>query len=87
MASRRWCIGCISEENEYDNFYRALQGGKLNRLILRANEEYVVPAAQDLLSLDEEGFEEYMRTERAKYDRMKEKAEKKARERAKTLGV
>jgi transposase InsO family protein len=42
---------------------------------------------EHLLSLDEEGFEEYMRTERAKYDRMKEKAEKKARERAKTLGV
>ena len=56
MASRRWCIGCISEENEYDNFYRALQGGKLNRLILRANEEYVVPAAQDLLSLDEDVY-------------------------------
>ena len=40
-----------------------------------------------LLSLDEEGFAEYMRTEREKYDRMKAKAEKQAIERAKTLGV
>lgn len=40
-----------------------------------------------LLSLDEEGFGEYMRSEREKYDRMKEKAEKQAIERAKTLGV
>ena len=56
MASRYWCIGCISEVNEYDNFYRALQGGKLNRLILRPNEEYVVPAEKDLLSLDEDVY-------------------------------
>ncbi|MBR2562734.1 MAG: IS3 family transposase [Eubacterium sp.] len=40
-----------------------------------------------LLSLDEEGFAEYMRTEREKYDKMKEKAEEKAILRAKTLGV
>ena len=40
-----------------------------------------------LLSLDEEGYAEYMRTEREKYDRMKVKAEKQAIERAKTLGV
>lgn len=40
-----------------------------------------------LLSLDEEGYAEYMRTEREKYDRMKAKAEKQAIERAKTLGV
>ena len=40
-----------------------------------------------LLSLDEEEFGEYMRSEREKYDRMKEKAEKQAIERAKTLGV
>jgi transposase InsO family protein len=40
-----------------------------------------------LLSLDEEGFAEYMRTEREKYDRMKAKAEKQAIERIKTLGV
>ena len=40
-----------------------------------------------LLSLTEEGYAEYMRTEREKYDRMKAKAEKQAIERAKTLGV
>ncbi len=40
-----------------------------------------------LLSLDEEEFNEYMRSEHEKYDRMKEKAEKQAIERAKTLGV
>ena len=40
-----------------------------------------------LLSMDEEGFAEYMRTEHEKYDRMKAKAEKQAIERAKTLGV
>ena len=40
-----------------------------------------------LLSLDEESFDEYMRTEREKYDRMKAKAEKQATLRAKTLGV
>ena len=42
---------------------------------------------EHLLSLDEEGFEEYMRTERDKYDKMKENAQKKAKERAGTLGV
>ena len=40
-----------------------------------------------LLSLDEEGFAEYVRSEQEKYDRMKAKAEKQAIERAKTLGV
>lgn len=40
-----------------------------------------------LLSLDEEGFSEYMHSEQEKYDRMKEKAEKQAAERAKNLGV
>ena len=40
-----------------------------------------------LLSLDEEGFAEYMRSEQEKYDKMKAKAQEKAVEKAKTLGV
>lgn len=40
-----------------------------------------------LNSLTEEEFAEYMRTERDKYDKMKENAEKQAVLRAKTLGV
>ena len=48
---------------------------------------FIRSATAYLLSLDEEGFAEYMRTEREKYDRMKAKAEKQAIERAKTLGV
>jgi transposase InsO family protein len=40
-----------------------------------------------LLSLDDEGFAEYLRSEQEKYDKMKAKAEEKAIEKAKTLGV
>ena len=40
-----------------------------------------------LLSLDEEEFSEYLQSERKKYDRMREKAERQVIERAKTLGV
>ena len=40
-----------------------------------------------LLSLDQEGIAEYMRSEQEKYDKMKARAEKKAVERAKSLGV
>ena len=40
-----------------------------------------------LLSLSEEAFDEYLETEKKKYDDMKEKAVKKAKKRYKTLGV
>ena len=40
-----------------------------------------------LLSLDEEEYGKYMESEMKKYDKMKEKAEKQARLRARTLGV
>ena len=40
-----------------------------------------------LLSLDDEGFAEYLKSEQEKYDKMKAKAEEKAIEKAKTLGV
>ena len=40
-----------------------------------------------LLSLSEEAFDEYLETEKKKYEDMKEKAAKKAKKRYKTLGV
>ena len=38
-------------------------------------------------SLSEEAFDEYLETEKKKYEDMKEKAAKKAKKRYKTLGV
>lgn len=51
---RRWCIGCFSELKEYDNYETALQGGPLNKMIIRGNQADLFPISQFLLSMEEE---------------------------------
>ena len=51
---KRGCIGCFGSLREYDNFEGALQGGSLNKTIIKGNQYDLFPIAQYLLSLEEE---------------------------------